>query len=129
MPHKYSKEYYILHIRPRLLLKGKIKSSLLRCNTEKKSKILMNQHAHISYRYGMSIDAYNKLLSTQDNRCAICKRHEDSFKRRLAIDHDHITNKVRGLLCHNCNSLLGHAHDKIDILKESIKYLENQKEL
>lgn len=39
----------------------------------------------------------------QEGKCAICKRHESEFKRRLSVDHNHKTGKVRGLLCFQCN--------------------------
>lgn len=65
---------------------------------------------------------YLKLSKKQGNVCAICKKPEKN--KRLATDHCHTKNKVRGLLCHNCNSLLGHAKDNIEILKLAIKYLK-----
>jgi len=43
--------------------------------------------------------------------------------KRFAIDHDHQTGKVRGLLCGFCNALIGYAKDDISILKSAIKYL------
>lgn len=47
---------------------------------------------------------YKELLSKQLNCCAICKKNRDEFKERLALDHDHKTGKVRGLLCRVCNT-------------------------
>lgn len=44
-----------------------------------------------------------KLSISQDNKCAICKRDESEFKKRLCIDHNHKTGKVRALLCYYCN--------------------------
>lgn len=44
-----------------------------------------------------------KLSDAQEQRCAICGRHESEFKNRLAVDHNHRTSKVRGLLCFFCN--------------------------
>ena len=56
--------------------------------------------------------------------CQICTRDGP-----LVIDHDHHTGVVRGLLCSRCNSMLGFAKDSIDILSDSISYLENTKPL
>ena len=54
-------------------------------------------------RYGLTAGAYNKLLKAQHNCCAICGRHKSLFTKRLHVDHDHDTGKVRGLLCTGCN--------------------------
>lgn len=57
-------------------------------------------------KYGLSIEDYEKLLASQHGACAICTAVPSS-KRRLAVDHCHATGKIRGLLCHTCNNLLG----------------------
>lgn len=77
--------------------------------------------------FGITYDDYIRLLSEQDNVCAICK-HEETRKShgkvcRLAVDHCHKTGKVRGLLCARCNVSLGAFRDRIDLLQESINYL------
>ncbi len=59
------------------------------------------------------------LLAAQDGRCAIC--HE--VAPRLAIDHDHSTGAVRGILCDPCNMGLGHFRDNPELLAEAIRYL------
>lgn len=74
---------------------------------------------------GVSITAaqYNALIEDQEFCCAICKAHQDTFKYGLCIDHDHESGDVRGLLCINCNALLGHAKDSAGILESAISYL------
>jgi len=72
--------------------------------------------------YSISLDEYNLLLEKQNNVCAICKG-TCSSGRRLAVDHDHVTNEVRGLLCGNCNTGLGNFKDNIDLLSEAQNYL------
>jgi len=47
-----------------------------------------------------------KLYDHQEGRCAICKRHETEFAKRLHVDHNHKTGRVRGLLCFRCNKFL-----------------------
>lgn len=44
-----------------------------------------------------------KLSDAQEQKCAICKRHESEFKNRLHVDHNHRSKQVRGLLCYSCN--------------------------
>lgn len=80
--------------------------------------------------YNLTQDDYNKILLEQSNRCQICKVLF-SGKRSPAVDHNHACcpgsrscgKCVRSILCNNCNSMLGHAKDDIEILKSAIKYL------
>jgi hypothetical protein len=51
-----------------------------------------------------------KLSDAQDQSCAICRKHESHFAKRLAVDHNHATGKVRGLLCYRCNKFLVGRH-------------------
>ena len=71
-------------------------------------------------RYDLSHDDYKKMLHEQNNECAICKK-KPTKKRPLAIDHDHKTNKVRALLCYNCNRGM-HFIDNDELLTEMLKY-------
>jgi len=84
-------------------------------------------------RYGISELEYLDLLQKQDNLCAICGCLETSLDAKtnlpkaLAVDHCHITNKVRGLLCSKCNVGLGNFRDSIFNLEKAIKYLNDSK--
>lgn len=108
-------------------------------NPEKHKKYVYNwrdknpdktQHMYIIKEYGISSDQYKELLTKQNNLCKICKRPETTIDprnkklRRLCIDHDHKTGKVRGLLCQKCNSMLGFFDDNIQILENAISYLK-----
>lgn len=53
--------------------------------------------------FGITSKQYEELLKKQNYSCAICGRHETEFAKKLAIDHDHQTNEIFGLLCNNCN--------------------------
>lgn len=53
---------------------------------------------------GVTIDDYDRLLAAQGGHCALCPSVPKT--RRLDVDHDHATGKVRGLLCHRCNRAL-----------------------
>ena len=73
--------------------------------------------------FKITLEQYKEMFSKQNGCCAICKRPLSEFKRSLAVDHDHKTNKIRGLLCVNCNIILGNAYDSIEILTQAIQYL------
>jgi hypothetical protein len=64
------------------------------------------------------------MLKKQGQRCAICGAK--AKRRAMNIDHDHITGKVRGLLCDSCNMSLGHIEKK-DFLEKALKYLTQYK--
>jgi hypothetical protein len=75
------------------------------------------------YLYGIDADTYGQLLTTQNGVCAICHSvNENGY--RLAVDHNHKTGEVRGLLCSTCNSALGLLHDDPSILRAAADYLE-----
>jgi hypothetical protein len=63
-----------------------------------------------------------KLSIAQDHCCAICKRPESIFKKRLAVDHNHKTGRIRGLLCYYCNKFLVGRHT-IESIKKISDYL------
>lgn len=73
-------------------------------------------------RRGITEVTYTTMLSKQNNKCAICGDVESSG-RRLAIDHDHETGKVRALLCSKCNRGLGFFRDSAYLLKKASEYL------
>ncbi len=62
-----------------------------------KEKIKVNAR---KYRYGITQDKYEAMRESQEQRCAICREELNS---RAAVDHDHVTNQVRGILCVRCN--------------------------
>jgi hypothetical protein len=64
------------------------------------------------------------MFTKQDGRCKICNIVQEELIKALAVDHCHTTGKVRGLLCRECNLMLGNANDNIENLKAAIAYLE-----
>lgn len=72
----------------------------------------------------LSDEEYEAMLIHQTNGCAIC--HRPPKTRRLNIDHDHKTGKIRGLLCHRCNRGLVWFGDKPYLLRAAVWYLERQ---
>ena len=86
-----------------------------------KPKTMTALERNRKYRYGLTPDDYYSMLCKQDGKCAICRcsTHLDKFN----VDHNHKTNKARGLLCHRCNLLIGFADDNIELLKSCITYI------
>ena len=68
-------------------------------------------------------DEYAELLERQGGVCAICRQPESVPGRSLAVDHDHATGAVRGLLCGRCNRALGYFRDDPALLAAAITYL------
>ena len=75
-------------------------------------------------KFGVSNEVYQALYESQGGRCAICRA---TSKKSFNIDHDHATLKIRGLLCLQCNCLLGYAKDDINTLQSAIEYLRKSK--
>lgn len=79
--------------------------------------------------HGITLDDYERLLETQKGVCAICGRGEvrrderTGTPYRLAIDHCHATNELRGLLCSMCNHAIGYLDDSPELLRRAIIYL------
>jgi hypothetical protein len=82
---------------------------------------------HYKCSYGITVDEYDKMLLSQDGKCAICNSDEtnNGGKKHFSIDHDHITDTVRGLLCQTCNFALGRIKDNPNVLRSAIVYLES----
>lgn len=76
-----------------------------------------------------SIEAYYKykeLLVMQDDKCKGCNKQQTELSKALVVDHDHSTGAVRGLLCDNCNKVLGLANDSKETLQNLINYLAKE---
>lgn len=82
----------------------------------------------IKARYGLTLEQYEKLVSDHNSNCAICgsQNSQALHHKKLHIDHCHKSGKVRGLLCHKCNMMLGFAKDNPDILRKAAQYLEER---
>lgn len=79
-------------------------------------------------KYGLTIERYEAMYRAQNGACSACARVNVSG-RRLAVDHDHATGKVRGLLCSRCNSAIGLARESKDILLNLFQYLDKHEAL
>jgi hypothetical protein len=100
-----------------------------KCNRKKGRKRYQthkNEHKNNQLKndFGISLNEYNEMLKQQNDKCAICGKSSEENKPMLAVDHDHKTNKVRGLLCSSCNNGLGRFFDNTEYLTNAIKYLQ-----
>ena len=81
-------------------------------------------------RYGITQREYDVILRAQDFVCAVCGKPERTIQRKgspiqfLAVDHDHETNTIRGLLCQPCNRHLGNMGDNLEGVMRFVRYLE-----
>lgn len=79
---------------------------------------------HLKRTFGITEEQYYDMLRAQDNRCAICDRDASEFRTNLAVDHDHVTLEIRGLLCSSCNYRLVGRHRDSDLLRKVADYLD-----
>lgn len=88
------------------------------------------KHGDLKKRFGISLATYQKMLIEQGNVCRICGNPETIIDNRtqqiraLAVDHNHKTGIVRGLLCMGCNQGIGNFKEEISRLQKAIEYLE-----
>ena len=100
---------------------------------------LLRYGQHIKHRYSLTLEGLNELYVQQEGKCPICLKElsnptiEDATRWESNIDHDHnccptettCGKCIRGLLCRDCNLLIGHAKDNLDTLKRAVEYLTN----
>lgn len=86
------------------------------------------RRSNLKRMYGLSLEEYEEMHTLQNGCCAICLRPERMKNRyglvRLAVDHDAVTGKVRGLLCRACNRSIGQLCHDPEILRRAAEYLE-----
>lgn len=95
----------------------------------KECSSLLSKKSFILSKYKLNSDDYSALIKEQNNVCKICGKQESGVfrgkQKRLSVDHNHITGKIRGLLCSSCNVGLGVFKDSPDLLRKAIKYLDD----
>lgn len=80
---------------------------------------------NLKARFGITIEDYDAMFVAQGGRCGICDRPPRP-ERRLAVDHDHSTGDIRGLLCTPCNRELRYFDGHPDYLERAIGYLTKE---
>lgn len=91
------------------------------------NKIAVNS-SRLEYLYGITQDDYNKMFLEQEGQCAVCKKHQAKCKKALGVDHCHKTNVIRGLLCIQCNFMIGNSLDCVETLIAGAEYLRKKVE-
>jgi transcription elongation factor Elf1 len=82
------------------------------------------QATRVKAMYGITSEEYKQMYEAQDGKCKICNT-APTTKRGLNVDHCHVSGKVRGLLCHGCNTALGSFKDDPTLLMNAIEYLRS----
>jgi len=111
-------------------LKSECKECTLAYNAEWRRKhpkrmAVKRRADHYKAKYNMSLAEYDDLLKAHDNSCAICGKSPEENGKRLCVDHDHETGRIRGLLCHSCNKGIGLFQDNPIFIQEAINYLRS----
>lgn len=88
-----------------------------------KRNAAQERNAKLLRAYRITQEEFEELLRRQDGVCAICKSGEPGGRGRFVVDHDHVTKKIRGLLCNWCNTGLGSFRDSSAYLKAAQEYL------
>jgi len=124
---RYSKEYYY---KMKDTPEYKARSHRSGKNRRKKSNYREKNREHTLKKYGLSLQDYDNLCDEQNGLCLICCKPESIIDyntkklKPLAVDHCHITNKVRGLLCSKCNQAIGLLQDSPKLLHNAATYLK-----
>lgn len=114
---KHNKEYYQKH-KSRLYKKSRewVKSPKGR---------LYAKNYRLKMRYGITLEEYDRLFELQHGVCAICG--EIQIGKRLAVDHDHKTGQIRGLLCYRCNIFAGLIEERGRLYPKIRRYIKHGK--
>lgn len=99
-----------------------------RYHKKKKTKIDPNTSfkRRLYSKYRMSVEEYNELFIKQNGCCGCCGKHQIDLDRRLAVDHNHETGEIRGLLCFSCNTGLGKLGDNLEGVLKMLEYLNDK---
>lgn len=83
-----------------------------------------NRKYKLNKFYNLSLEDYNLLFIKQSGKCAICGIELNRLLRTPDLDHNHITGKVRGILCRKCNNLIYRFDNDVNLLTRIIEYLK-----
>ena len=112
--------------REKYLENNRKKSAKFRLLNEDKYKLSTKMSIYKKLGVNITKEEYLKLYDQQQGKCKICNMIPTGHKKSLCLDHDHITLKVRGLLCDNCNTALGKFKDNSNLLQNAINYLNQE---
>ena len=123
---EYSRKWHALHPNARKLSRlkrianGKEQAYIAKNKSRRK---FIKRRSDLRLKYGLTIEQYDQMHEAQGGRCAVCSR-----KTRLCVDHDHVVNANRKLLCGRCNGVLGYVKESVPLLRRMITYLKQFQE-
>lgn len=108
----------------------RLRDKIYRANPEVKERKKLYRKSNakkelLRHKFGITLEQYRVMFDNQQGCCKTCHRPQSEFKRAFAVDHNHKTGKIRGLLCSNCNTTLGKCKDNPEILLNLINYLKD----
>jgi hypothetical protein len=96
-------------------------ATLRKCRKRNPEKFRMHDlRGRLKMKYGITLEQRDEMILNQEGRCKICGKKTS----KLVIDHDHVTGKVRGMLCHGCNTMLGKYETYRSMIDKFNKYLD-----
>lgn len=88
------------------------------------SIIKRDRRNHLKRKYGVTQEWYDEQLKLQDGNCKICgTKDPGKGLKHFHVDHSHETGKVRGLLCHSCNTGIGLFKEDVKLIEKAIEYV------
>ena len=97
-----------------------MKSNKISRDAYRKKPLSKRREIWLKREHGITLEHYEKLYKEQDGKCAICKKVQD---KSMNVDHNHITGKIRGLLCNKCNRGIGYLDDSYVLVENAALYL------
>jgi hypothetical protein len=97
-----------------------------RAKRYRQNHLAEEKHNKLMCAFGIGLEQYDKLFLAQEGRCAICGKHQTEFPRALAVDHNHETGEIRGLLCSKCNTSLVIVENR-ELLASAMRYLQSER--
>lgn len=87
------------------------------------------RNATLKIKYGITFDQYVEMFNKQGCQCAVCGEKESKGYGKMAVDHDHITGKIRGILCQPCNTSIGKMQENPVLIRKLAEYIEKNGDL
>jgi len=95
--------------------------------SQKEYYVNRGRERYLQTQYGITLDQYYEMLEKQGGVCEICRRTPGENGHSLHVDHDHKTDKNRGLLCQLCNTAIGMLRDSPELCETAACYLRKYK--
>jgi hypothetical protein len=100
------------------------------CGLERKRELYVHnperaRRSHLRQKFGISPEQYREIEQAQGGMCRLCGKSPKT--RQLAVDHDHTTGSIRGLLCYRCNTGLGALGDDPEGLQRALDYVKENR--